>query len=232
MKRVLILLAVVLVGVAGFLLLRRTPHMEAMQSQQSASGNSAETPVIVTEQIAPGLKSATFAAGCFWCAEAYFQETPGVKNVVSGYVGGEEFNPTYEDVYTETTGHRESVRVYYDPSAISYPELLDIFWKIIDPTDAGGQFVDRGFSYTTAVFYEDEAQRAAAESSKAALDASGRFDSPIVTSVLPFSTFYQAEDYHQDFYKKSSQRYQNYKENSGREEFKAQVWADIQEGQH
>lgn len=224
MKRFMYIIVVLVIG--AIFLLSRTPKMGA---ESTAMDNRAlETPVIVTENVDPNLSSATFAAGCFWCAEAYFQETPGVKNVVSGYAGGKEYNPTYEDVYTETTGHREAVRVYYDPSIISYQELVDKFWKIIDPTDSGGQFVDRGPSYTTAIFYENADQKSIAEMSKTNLENSHKFSQPIVTSILPFSTFYQAEDYHQDFYKKSSERYNTYKENSGREEFKAQVWSEIQ----
>jgi len=171
-------------------------------------------------------KEATFAAGCFWCMEAIMQETEGIFEVISGYTGGEEKDPTYEDVYKGRTGHREAVRVIYDPKQISYKEILDIFWKNIDPTDAGGQFVDRGFSYTTAIFYHNEKQREIAEASKKALEGSERFDKSIATEVVPLTTFYKAEEYHQDFYRKSSNRYNRYKENSGREAYKESVWQD------
>ncbi len=185
--------------------------------------------VIVRESIPDDAAVATFAGGCFWCVESVFQETAGVSNAISGYAGGSEVDPTYQDVYTGRTGHREAVQVYYDPAVITYSELLDVFWRAIDPTDAGGQFVDRGFPYTTAVFVRDEAQRAAAQESRDALAESGVFDQPIATPVLPFTTFYEAEEYHQDFYLKSADRYDRYEAGSGREEFKAQVWQEIQE---
>jgi len=169
---------------------------------------------------------ATFAAGCFWCMEATMQETEGVTEVVSGYAGGDEADPTYEDVYKGKTKHRESVQVHYDSSIISYEDLLRIFWQNIDPTDDGGQFVDRGFSYTTAIFYHDEEQKNLAEQSKVFLEEERRFDVPIATKILPYTTFYRAEEYHQDFYKKSGTRYKNYKDASGREEFKDSVWQD------
>ena len=185
--------------------------------------------VIVREPTPVDAAVATFAGGCFWCVESAFQETPGVSNAISGYAGGPEVNPTYKEVYTGSTGHREAVRVYYDPAVVTYPELLDVFWRAIDPTDPGGQFVDRGLPYTTAVFVRDEAQRAAAEESKAALAESGVFEEPIVTPVLPFTTFFEAEEYHQDFYLKSEDRYDEYEAGSGRDEFKAQAWQEIQE---
>ena len=184
--------------------------------------------VLIREQVDESLATATFAGGCFWCTEAVFQETDGVKNAISGYAGGEEFDPTYEQVYKEITGHREALRVYYDPNVVSYDKLLDIFWRSTDPTDGGGQFVDRGFSYTTAVFYENDAQKIAAEKYKLMLKNSGKFDSPIVTEILSFSTFYEAEEYHQDFYIKSTDRYKSYANNSGRQEFKARIWELIQ----
>lgn len=185
--------------------------------------------VIVREPTPADAAVATFAGGCFWCVESAFQETPGVSNAISGYAGGPEVDPTYEEVYTGSTGHRESVQVYYDPAVVTYSELLDVFWRAIDPTDPGGQFVDRGLPYTTAVFVRDEAQRAAAEESKDALAESGVFEQPIATPVLPFTTFFEAEEYHQDFYLKSADRYDEYEADSGREEFKAQVWQEIQE---
>ncbi len=184
--------------------------------------------VIINEEVPKGTAHATFAGGCFWCTEAAFQEAEGVTNAIAGYAGGEEYNPTYRDVYTETTGHREALRVYYKPDVISYEELLDIYWKIIDPMDSDGQFVDKGMSYTTAIFYENDEQKTLAEKSKKALEDSSRFDKPIVTKILPFSTFYEAEEYHQDFYIKSTDRYKAYADTSGREEFKNLVWREIQ----
>jgi len=185
--------------------------------------------MIVRESTPADAAVATFAGGCFWCVESVFQETAGVSNAISGYAGGPEVDPTYQEVYTGRTGHREAVQVYYDPAVITYSELLDVFWRAIDPTDPGGQFVDRGLPYTTAVFVRDEAQRAAAQASKDALAESGVFEQPIATPVLPFTTFFEAEAYHQDFYLKSKDRYDTYEAGSGREEFKAQVWQEIQE---
>jgi peptide methionine sulfoxide reductase msrA/msrB len=168
--------------------------------------------------------TATFAGGCFWCIEPPFEKQPGVEQVVSGYAGGTEPDPTYEQVSSGTTGHVEAVQITYDPARITYERLLEIFWREIDPTDDGGQFVDRGPQYRTVVFAHDDAQRAAAEASKAALAAGGRFERPIVTRILPFTTFYPAEEYHQDFDRKSPVRYQAYKRGSGREAFKEKTW--------
>jgi methionine-S-sulfoxide reductase len=198
-------------------------------SVESAGPSRGGETTFVWEEIPNDVVAATFAGVCLWCTESSFQETAGVSNAISGYSGGTEYNPTYKDVYTGSTGHRESLRVYFDPDEVSYERLLDLYWGIIDPTDGGGQFVDRGMPYTTAIFYHNEAQRRAAEKSKRALEKSGRFDSPIVTEILPFTTFYEAEKYHQDFYKTSSERYEQYANASGREEFKELVWSEIDE---
>ena len=136
---------------------------------------------------------ATFAGGCFWCTEADFEKLPGVVKVISGYTGGTKENPTYEEVSSGTTGHVESIQVYYDPSKITYKELLDFFWRHVDPTDSGGQFVDRGQQYRSVIFYHDEEQKRLAEESKEALSRSGRFTKPIVTEILKFTRFYTAE---------------------------------------
>ncbi len=181
-------------------------------------------------EISENVEVATFAAGCFWCTEAVFQETPGVISAVSGYAGGTEPNPTYEEVYKNLTSHREAVQIVFDPAVVSYDELLTLLWQNIDPTDDGGQFVDRGFSYTTAIFYHDEVQANIANTSRSRLAASDKFSDPIVTPIEPFTTFYEAEEYHQDFYKKSTSRYKSYESNSGRSEYKAQVWSEIQSG--
>ena len=181
------------------------------------------TPVAVPK----GLEVATFAAGCFWCTEAVFQEQNGIEDVISGYVGGQEPNPTYKQVYTNNTGHREGVQFFYDPTVLSYEEILDLLWVAIDPTDDGGQFVDRGFSYTTAIFYHNDTQRQLAQKSISNLEASEIFNRSVVTDVLPFTTFYKAEEYHQDYYKKAPSQYKNYAENSGRTEYKEAVWQDI-----
>jgi peptide methionine sulfoxide reductase msrA/msrB len=170
------------------------------------------------------LLKATFAGGCFWCTEADFEKLPGVVKVISGYTGGYKENPTYEEVSSGTTGHVEAVQVYYDPSKISYEELLDFFWRHIDPTDSGGQFVDRGRQYRSVIFYHDEEQKRLAEKSKEALEKSGRFNKPIVTEITKFTKFYEAEEYHQDYYKKHSLKYSFYRHGSGRDQFLDKVW--------
>ena len=167
---------------------------------------------------------ATFAGGCFWCMEAAFEAVDGVAESISGYSGGTEVNPTYEEVSRGRTGHLEAVQVYFDTDVVSYEELLDVYWMNIDPTDDGGQFVDRGTQYETAVFYHDEAQRVSAEASKAELDMSGRFEDPVVTRVLGFTEFYEAEGYHQDYYKKRVLNYDLYSRASGREAFIEKHW--------
>lgn len=174
----------------------------------------------------PNLKTATFAGGCFWCTESDFEKLDGVVDVVSGYTGGSRENPTYQEVSAGTTGHVEAIQVRYDPDRISYEGLLDHFWRHVDPTDGGGQFVDRGSQYLTAIFYHDEAQRKQAEASKKALQQSGRFDRPIVTPIQPLTTFYPAENYHQDFYKTNPVRYKTYRMHSGRDQFLAAAWKD------
>jgi len=170
------------------------------------------------------LKKATFAGGCFWCTEADFEKMPGVVKVISGYTGGGKENPTYGEVTSGKTGHVEAVQVYYDPSKISYEELLDTFWKHIDPSDGGGQFVDRGPQYRSAIFCHDEEQKRLAEKSKEALGKSGKFNKPIVTEILQFTKFYEAEEYHQDYYKNHSLRYSFYRHGSGRDQFLEKVW--------
>jgi peptide methionine sulfoxide reductase msrA/msrB len=162
------------------------------------------------------LQKATFAGGCFWCMEGPFEAEEGVSEAISGYAGGEEENPTYEEVVSGKTGHREAVQIVYDPHIISYERLLEIYWKQIDPTDDGGQFADRGFQYTTAVFFHTKEQKLLAEESKNALQESGIYNELIVTDVLPYLSFYPAEEYHQDFYKHSAERYGQYKKGSGR----------------
>ena len=167
----------------------------------------------------PKQEKATFAGGCFWCIESAFDHTDGVIEAVSGYTGGRTENPTYEEVSSGRTGHLEAVEVTYDPSKISYPEILQIFWEQIDPTDSGGQFVDRGSQYRSAIFYHNEEQKRIAEKSKKALDESGRFDKPIATEIREAAPFYKAEEYHQDYYEKNAQRYEFYRSRSGRERY-------------
>lgn len=171
-------------------------------------------------------KVATFAGGCFWCTESDFEKVPGVLKVISGYTGGNKETPTYEEVSSGRTGHLEAVQVFYDPDKITYEQLLDVFWRHIDPTDEGGQFVDRGSQYRSAVFYHDEEQKRLAEKSRDGLAQSGKFDKPIAAQILPLTKFYEAEDYHQDYYQKSPQRYQFYRSNSGRDSFLIKTWGD------
>jgi peptide methionine sulfoxide reductase msrA/msrB len=169
---------------------------------------------------------ATFAGGCFWCMVHPFEEQPGIIKVVSGYTGGQKENPTYKEVCSETTGHFEAVQITFDPSVYSYSKLLDVFWQQIDPTDPGGQFHDRGGSYQTAIFYHNEEQKQTAEDSKKKLEESARFNKPIVTAIIPASTFFPAEEYHQDYHKKNPFRYKMYRQGSGRDAFIKQHWND------
>jgi peptide methionine sulfoxide reductase msrA/msrB len=170
------------------------------------------------------LKTATFAGGCFWCVESDFEKIDGVVEAVSGYTGGQEPDPTYKEVSAGGTGHAEAVQVRYDPDKITYKELLDVFWRHVDPTDAGGQFVDRGSQYRPAIFYHDEEQKRIAEESKAELDKSGRFSKPIATEIVPLAEFYSAEEYHQDYYDKNPVRYKLYRYGSGRDKFINSTW--------
>jgi peptide methionine sulfoxide reductase msrA/msrB len=170
--------------------------------------------------------TATFAGGCFWCVESDFEKVEGVVRVISGYSGGRVENPTYEQVSAGGTGHVEAVQVIYDPNRISYNDLLDVFWRHVDPTDADGQFVDRGSQYRSVIFYHDDEQKRAAEESKQDLERSRRFDRPVATEILPFSRFYEAEDYHQDYYKKNPLRYKYYRFSSGRDQFLGRAWGD------
>lgn len=169
---------------------------------------------------------ATFAGGCFWCMVSPFDKMPGIIKVISGYTGGHVENPTYEEVCSDTTGHYEAVQITFDPTVFSYEQLVELFWRQIDPTDAGGQFGDRGQSYAPVIFYHDEEQRRVAEESKQRLDASGRFQKPIAVEILPAKTFYPAEEYHQDYYKKNPMRYEYYRAASGRAKFTKEAWKD------
>lgn len=177
------------------------------------------------DKMAEHTQSAVFAGGCFWCTESDFEKVDGVIQAVSGYTGGRMENPTYKQVSAGGTGHVEAVKIIYDPTKISYGQLLEVFWRHVDPTDAGGQFVDRGDQYRSVIFYATDEERQLAEASKKALDASGRFERPVVTDILPLGTFYDAEDYHQDYYKKNSLRYKWYRSGSGRDQFLETTWA-------
>lgn len=168
---------------------------------------------------------ATFAGGCFWCVEEAFDKVPGVVSTVSGYTGGTVPNPTYEQVSgRKNTGHAEAVRVTYDPGKVTYRQLVDWFWHNIDPTQANGQFCDHGSPYRSAIFYHDDEQKKIAEASKKALEASGRLKQPIVTEITAAGPFYEAEGYHQDYYKKNPYRYRFYKYGCGRPQRLEQIW--------
>jgi len=172
------------------------------------------------------LLNATFAGGCFWCIEGAYMGVEGVESAVSGYAGGSEATATYDQVTTGETDHREAVRVRYYPSIISYEELLDIFWRSIDPTDAGGQFSDRGPQYTTAIYPHNEEQYRLAVQSKQNLSESGKFDEPIVTEVENYTTFFRAEDYHQNYSRKNTAQYKAYERASGRTGYVEKVWGN------
>jgi peptide methionine sulfoxide reductase msrA/msrB len=175
-------------------------------------------------------QEAVFAGGCFWCNESDFEKVEGVIEVLSGYTGGKRANPTYDQVASGTTQHVEAVKVIYDPDKITYEELLDIFWRYIDPTDAGGQFVDRGSQYRSVIFYATDQQRNVAEMSKAKLAATDRFSKPILTEILPLGPFYPAEEYHQDYYKKNPFRYNWYRSRSGRDQFLKKTLTGVNAG--
>ncbi len=173
-----------------------------------------------------GVKTAVVAGGCFWCVEADFEKLDGVSEVVSGYTGGTTENPTYDEVTYGGTGHYEAAEIYYDSSVVTYEDLLDYYWKTVDPTDANGQFCDQGDSYRTAIFASPD-QKAAAEASLADIKQTKPFDAPIVTPVKELGTFYKAEDYHQDYYKKSSLKYKFYRTRCGRDGRLEDLWGEV-----
>jgi peptide methionine sulfoxide reductase msrA/msrB len=204
MKKVIIFLIIVLFTIIG------CSNYEGENTMKELNKNNLET--------------AYFAGGCFWCMEAAFEAQDGVDEVISGFSGGSEVDPTYDDVVRGKTGHKEAIKVYYDSKVVSYSELVELFWKQIDPTDDDGQFSDRGASYRTAIFYKDSEEKTIAESSKNELENSGKFDKPIVTEILEFKKFYEAEEYHQNYYKKKTVQYKLYEEGSGRAGFKREMW--------
>ena len=172
------------------------------------------------------IKTAIFAGGCFWCIQPAFDEAKGVIKTVVGYCGGTEPNPTYEVVSSEKTGHRESIQITYDPAKISYDQLLDIYWRQIDPTQADGQFTDIGPSYRAAIFYGNDGEKKVAEASKEKLARSGKFNKPIVTEILPAMKFYPAEAYHQKYYQQNPEHFEAFEEGSGRVSFKKKAWRE------
>lgn len=169
-------------------------------------------------------EKATFAGGCFWCMEPFLRKLKGVKSVVVGYTGGKIENPTYEEVSMGTTGHAEAAEVTFDPKEISYEKLVDIFFRNIDPTAVNAQFADHGTQYRTAIFYHSDEQKKIAEEFKNKLAASGKFDKPIVTEIVPAVKFYPAEEYHQEYYKKNPFRYEMYHQGSGRPRYLEKIW--------
>ncbi len=187
----------------------------------NAGSEQAQTPRATNKELAV----ATFAGGCFWCVESGFEHVPGVVDAISGYTGGHVENPTYKKVSSGSTGHIESVQVHYDPATISYEGLLAAFWRMVDPTDAGGQFVDRGKQYSTAIFYHDDQQKLVAVKAKRELMASGRYSNAIVTPIRAAGKFYEAEEYHQDYHKKNPIRYKLYRYGSGRDQYLEKIWS-------
>lgn len=185
-------------------------------------------PVFAAEapRVPPGDSVAIFAGGCFWCVESDFDKVEGVVATISGYTGGKTANPTYEEVSSGTTGHAESVEVIFDPKKVSYQHLLEVYWTSIDPTVKDRQFCDTGTQYRTAIFYSNEEQRRAAEESKKKVEATKPFKAPIVTEITMAGTFYPAEDYHQDFYKKNPVRYKLYRTGCGRDARLKELWGD------
>ena len=214
-KKIFVIGAIFLIGIVlfGF---QKSNDKQLKQEEKS--------PLMKTEP--KNYKTATFAGGCFWCVESDFEKVDGVIEAISGYAGGEEPNPTYKQVSAGGTGHTEAVQVRFDPDKITYKELLDVLWRHMDPTDADGQFVDRGSQYRPAIFYHDEEQKRIAQESKAELEKSGRFTKPITTEIVPLTKFYAAEDYHQDYYKENPLRYKFYRSRSGRDQFLDKTWKD------
>lgn len=185
--------------------------------------------ILTVTAAAKGKKQSTFAifaGGCFWCVEADFEKVDGVLSVTSGYTGGTVVSPTYKQVSSGGTGHTEAVRIIFNPGVVSYDELLEVFWRSIDPTVADRQFCDVGSQYRAAIFYVDEAQREAVERSKAEVERTKPFADPIVTEIVPASTFYPAEEYHQDYYKKNPRRYAYYRKGCGRDKRLAELWGE------
>ena len=217
MKTIIIIGITILIGTVlfGFQYTKNQNQVEAMETKKEYNDK--------------GMRKATFAGGCFWCTESDFEKIGGVVEVISGYTGGDEENPTYEQVSAGRTGHYEAIQVLYDPAKVTYTELLEVFWRHVDPTDDSGQFVDRGKQYRPAIFYHDDEQKMLAEKSKMEMDKSGVFKRPITTEIIPLKTFYAAEEYHQDYYKKNPIRYKMYRSGSGRDQFIDSIWGKMPE---
>jgi methionine-S-sulfoxide reductase len=200
------------------------PILAAAAMALAAGAAMAEQDSTATPQNGQAL--ATFAGGCFWCMEPPYDKLDGVLATISGYIGGSKADPTYQEVSAGGTGHAEAVQVTYDPAEVSYEKLLEVFWRNVDPLDEGGQFCDRGDQYRTGIFVHDQEQRRLAETSKQALEESGRFEQPIVTEIVAAEVFYPAEDYHQDYYEKNPLRYNFYRWNCGRDARLEQLWGE------
>lgn len=213
MKRFAVLAAVLAAGLFFFMMLR--------PSGESAPVANTNEPAVSADT----LTKATFAGGCFWCMEPPYDKLDGVHRTISGYAGGDEENPTYEEVSSGRTGHAEVVQVLYDPDGISYAELLDVYWRNIDPTTPNRQFCDMGSQYRPAIFYHDDEQRRLAEESKQQIEETGRFEE-VVTEIEPLDAFYPAEEYHQNFYQKNPTRYNDYRDACGRDERLRQLWGE------
>jgi peptide-methionine (S)-S-oxide reductase len=186
----------------------------------------ADEAIVATKPAPAGLEKAAFAGGCFWCMQGPYDNLPGVVSTTVGYTGGEKANPTYHEVGAGGSGHLESIEIVFDPKKVTYEKLLDVFWHNVDPTNASGQFCDNGSQYRTAIFFESEAQRAAAEASRKALAASGLQKKPIVTEIVKAGTFWRAEEYHQSYYKKNPIRYSFYRSGCGRDARLKEIWGD------
>jgi len=221
MKYILLSFCLLTLAVVAFSKWGAAEGPNASGKPQARKPNQGDTPMTskpTTTSIA------TFAGGCFWCMQPPFDSAVGVEKTVVGYAGGKEKDPTYELVASGKTGYAEAVQVYYDSAKVTYQQLLDIFWRNIDPTQADGQFADRGPQYRTGIFFQNEEQRVLAEKSKAALQASSKFGRPIATEISPATEFYAAEEYHQEYYKKNENHYRLYKVGSGRAGFIERTW--------
>ena len=212
--------AAFLIFLSYFIVTTFIPKNADSASKQSTAKVSEKSGIIET---------ALFAGGCFWCMEHPYENQPGISKALSGYTGGEKQNPTYNQVASGSTQHVEAVEIHFDPEVISYNDLLQIFWRNVDPTDAGGQFVDRGKQYTTGIFYKNNQQKKSAEQSKKRLEGKNLFNKKIITKIVPAGKFYPAEEYHQDFFKKNYIRYRVYRAGSGRDEFIKRIWGEDRE---
>lgn len=211
---IITIVIIVVIGVLSFIVLKKivtNSEVKKMDDRQ-------------TYQDVERYEKATFAGGCFWCLEPPFAKVKGVIAITPGYTGGHTVNPTYNEVLTGQTGHAEAVEITFDAEVVSYPQLLEVFWRQIDPTDQGGQFADRGSQYRTAIFYHNLVQKAQALRSKKTLEASGKFRQPVVTEIVPVTEFYPAEEYHHSYHKKNPLRYQSYHQMSGRKAYLRETW--------